>query len=249
MASDIKIGRNRTGFSSAPAPEEVLQGSARGAAIPEGDERDLAQLRMEYVMEADPVGSMPPLETAEADAPADGEPASGTAVLLDKLGERLAFERGGVRLYEALLVKCQSGLSGGDIVSLDRLKEIHNEEAQHFQLVSDAIESLGGDPTVQTPCADVIGVETMGLVQVLNDPRTTLAQSMNAILTAELSDNAAWELLIALARETGAEDLVKEFEQALAHEEEHLRQVKTWMERLMLAEAKPDTARSRQEAH
>jgi ferritin-like protein len=233
MASDIKLGHNRTGVAS--APEALLQGTPRGSP-PAGDERDLAQLRMEHVMEADPVGSMPApfMEEREAD---EGEPASGIDVLLDKLGERLAFERGGTRLYEALMVKCQAGLSGSDLVSLDRVKEIRAEEAQHFELVAEAIESLGGDPTAQTPCADVIGVETMGLVQVLTDPRTTLPQCVNAILTAELSDNAGWELLIVLAREVGADDMVNDFETALVHEREHLEQVRTWMEQLTLAEA------------
>jgi bacterioferritin (cytochrome b1) len=236
MASDIKIGTNRTGMATAPA--ELLQGSPRGLAPAEpGDEKDLAQLRMEYAMEAEPVGSMP-ASAMEGDMAAAGKPASGGVVLLDKLGERLAFERGGVRLYEALLLRYQAGISGAEIVSMDRVNHILEEEAQHFELVAEAIEFLGADPTVQTPCADVIGVENMGLVQVLNDPRTTLSQCVNAILTAELSDNAAWELLIVLAREIGANDMAKNFESALAHEQEHLEQVKTWMEQLTLAEAR-----------
>jgi bacterioferritin (cytochrome b1) len=207
--------------------------------MPENEEPSLAELRMEYVIEADPVGSMPPRISEEVGAATEeGTPAIGVDVLLDKLGERLAFERGGTRLYEALLVKCQAGLSGGDIVSVDRVKQIHDEEAQHFQVLVDAIESLGGDPTVQTPCADVIGVASMGLIQVVTDPRTTLPQCVNALLAAELSDNAGWELLITLARDVGADDLAREFENALVHEEEHLEQVKTWMEQLTLAEAK-----------
>jgi hypothetical protein len=61
---------------------------------------------------------------------------------------------------------------------------------RHFELVRCTIEMMGCDPTAQTPCADLVGVETLGLVQVLTDPRTTVAQCMNAILTAELADNA-----------------------------------------------------------
>ena len=45
---------------------------------------------------------MPASEEADAD-----EEEAGMAVLLDKLSERLAFERMGTRLYEALLNKCE----------------------------------------------------------------------------------------------------------------------------------------------
>ena len=64
--------------------------------------------------------------------------------------------------------------------------------------VGAAIQSLGGDPTAQTPAADVTGVEGMGLMQVLTDPKTTVAQALHAILVAEMTDNAAWEELIEL---------------------------------------------------
>lgn len=45
-------------------------------------------------------------------------------------------------------------------------------------MLSEAIVDMGGDPTAQTPCADVSAVAAMGLIQVLTDPRTTLAQGL-----------------------------------------------------------------------
>jgi hypothetical protein len=98
--------------------------------------------------------------------------------------------------------------------------------------------SRGADPTAQTPCADLTGVESSGLVQSLNDPRTTVAQGLHSILIAELADNAAWELLIELANGTGQTQLVEQFSAALAEEQEHLQQVRTWVQQLTLAEAK-----------
>jgi hypothetical protein len=89
-----------------------------------------------------------------------------------------------------------------------------------------------------TPCADVTGVATMGLMQVLNEPRTTLAQALNAILIAELADNAGWDMLISLARETGNEAIAERFREPLQHEADHLAQVKMWLEQLTSAEAK-----------
>jgi rubrerythrin len=151
-------------------------------------------------------------------------------ILLDKLGERLAFERTGTRLYDALITKCEVMLDDQISMTIDDLAGIRADEARHFLMLSDAIESLGGDPTSQTPSADMVGVEAMGLVQVLNDPRTSLAQSLHAIVTAELSDKAGWETLIALADEHELSDMVNDFTLALDQEREHLALVQTWYE-------------------
>jgi rubrerythrin len=123
------------------------------------------------------------------------------------------------------------------VVDLGTLLEIR-KEARHFELLRQTLTSMGADPTAQTPCADVTAVESMGLVQVITDPRTTVAQSIHAILIAELSDNAAWELLMALARDTGNEQLATDFTEALRAEERHLAQVRSWMEALTLSDAK-----------
>jgi hypothetical protein len=92
---------------------------------------------------------------------------------------------------------------------------------------------MGGDPTAMTPCADVVGTATMGIMQVVTDPRTTLAQSLNAMLSAELTDNAGWELLAALAEDAGETELAGRFLGALAQEQEHLAIVKGWLTQLV----------------
>ena len=148
------------------------------------------------------------------------------AVLMDKLGERLAFERAGTRLYDALMVKCAADAS--KIVSSKDIRHIRDEEAVHFALVGAAIQSLGGDPTAQTPCADVTGVEGAGLMQVLNDPKTTVAQALHAILVAEMVDNAAWDELIELTEQAGNDDLLARFVKARDEEQEHLDKVQAW---------------------
>jgi hypothetical protein len=95
------------------------------------------------------------------------------------------------------------------------------------------MQQMGGDPTAQTPCADSIATASMGLIQVLTDPRTTLAQCLNAILTAELTDNAGWELLITLAEDAGETELAGRFLGALAEEQEHLAIVRGWLTALV----------------
>jgi ferritin-like protein len=223
---------------------ELLQGSARSMPTSEGDEGRLAAIRAEYVREADPLGSVPPPGTVKGVFKAGADMLTGNRaqVLLDKLGERLAFERGGTRLYEALIMKCLAAPNGQEVVRLSVLEEIHRDEAQHFELVRSAIEDLGGDPTAMTPCADVTGVQSLGLVQTINDPRTSIAACVQTILIAELTDNAGWELLIRLAQEMGHDELVLEFQKALAAESRHLAVVNGWLEQLTLSEAKVLTA-------
>ena len=242
MAKETKLGMNRTGMQMSPKnSQELLQGSERSMPTSEGDEGALAAIRGAYIQDADGLGSVPPPGTMKGVLKSGVQMLSGhrEQVFIDKLGERLAFERGGTRLYEALIIKrLGAGAEQAKVVDLDKLQQIHSEEGRHFELVRQAIESLGGDPTAQTPCADLVGVQSMGLVQALNEPRTTLAQGVNTVLIAELTDNAGWELLITLASELGHSELAERFSHALAAERQHLATVKGWLEQLTLAESK-----------
>jgi rubrerythrin len=226
------VGMNRTGVQMSPLDTKAMlqdDGSVRGEG---GDEAASAELRTTYIAESDGVGSIP-LPTTVTGAVTRGVhmlKGDSPQILLDKLGERLAFERTGTRLYDALIIKCEVMLDDQISMTIEDLEGIRADEARHFLMLSDAIESLGGDPTAQTPSADMVGVEAMGLVQVLNDPRTSMAQSLHAIVTAELSDKAGWETLIALADEHELSDMVNDFTLALDQEREHLALVQTWYE-------------------
>jgi rubrerythrin len=236
-----KLGKNRTGIDMSPIDSsETLQGSERSMPTSEGDEGALAAIRADYIREADPVGSVPPPGTLKGALKTGAQMLSGNRaeVLLDKLGERLAFERGGTRLYEALITKCIAGVEGSDMLQMDVLERIHNEEMRHMELLRSMIESMGADPTAMTPCADVTGVASMGLIQVLTDPRTTLAQCLDAMLIAELTDTASWEMLIGLMEQTGNDQFVSQMAQALDAEQDHLLTVKQWLKQLTLKEAK-----------
>jgi tRNA isopentenyl-2-thiomethyl-A-37 hydroxylase MiaE len=242
MEKETKLGKNRTGMQASPSDsKELLQGSERSMPTTEGDEGALAAVRGEYVKEADALGSVPPPATMKGMLKTTVQMVTGNRaqVFVDKLGERLAFERGGTRLYETLIMKCLARQAEtGQVVNLRKLQEIHDEELRHFHLVRQAIEDLGGDPTAMTPCADLVGVQSMGLVQAMNEPRTTLAQDLNTALVAELADNAGWELLITLARELGQDELAESFTTALAKEQDHLATIKNWLEQLTIADAK-----------
>jgi rubrerythrin len=226
-----QMGMNRTGVQMSPIDAAAMQGDdnvpIRGAP---GDERALLDAREAYILDADAIGSLPVPGTVAGAVSLGMHMLKGDRpqVLLDKLGERLAFERTGTRLYDALLAKCDVVDGGPAGMTRDHVAGIRRDEARHFLLLKEAIESLGGDPTAQTPSADVTGVESQGIVQVLYDPRTSLAQSLHALLTAELADRAGWETLIALAGETGQDDLVAGFTLALEDEHRHLALVQAW---------------------
>lgn len=77
----------------------------------------------------------------------------------------------------------------------------------------------------------------MGILQVITDPRTTLAQSLQALLTAEMTDNAAWELLLELAEKGGHDDMIEPFKEALTAEQEHEATIKQWLRKMVMEEA------------
>lgn len=228
---------NRTGIMTNPQlSAELINGAEETEPDSEGDAADLAAIRADYLNEFVPIGS-PPL-ILEAEEGENPSPLEGMAVLLDKLGERLAFERQGTRLYQAVLQKCEAmNVEDSAGPSIDDLQHICDEELEHFKLLQKAITKLGGDATVQTPCADVAGVLSMGMVQVVSDPRTTVPQMLQALLTAELADNDGWQLLQDLAAELGADDLEEQCRQCFDQEQEHLEKVRAWLLSMTLDQA------------
>jgi hypothetical protein len=215
--------------------------------------------RLTYINESEAVGSIPPPASMKGMLKAGMAKMKGGApsIFMDKIGERIAFERGGTRLYDALITKYQAVDAMGEEVlvpadqlpsmdgvaaapgsiagerPLETLMRIRNEELEHFKMLGLAMVKMGGDPTAQTPCADVQATASMGIIQVVTDPRTTLAQCLNVMLTAELTDNAGWELLIQLAEEAGETELAGRFLGALGQEQEHLAIIKGWLTMLV----------------
>lgn len=231
MQPEITLGKNRTGIKASPLDAGDLREQV-GHQLTVGQPPVTAeQLRMDYMRESEAVGSVPPPANVRGMVGATAQALAGHRmhVLLDKLAERAAFERGGVRLYDTMLLKA-AGVDRlpGDM-SIDALQDIRDDEAAHFALLAESIERLGGDSTTMTPCADVQGVQGMGLFQAINDPRTTLAQSLETLLSAELIDNASWELLIELAQGFGQDELANEFSHALANEQRHEARVRSWL--------------------
>ena len=244
MAKAAELGKNRTGIDMSPTDaERMISGAQELTRSSSGDGKSgIAAFERQYIAEAEPIGSVPIPGTLRGALKTGAKKATGKnpEVFLNKLGERLAYERTGVRLYESVITKVEAAdqLHPAGPVTVDELQQIRDEEMQHFQLLSDVVESLGADPTALTPAANVSAVATMGIPKVLNDPRTTIAQCLDALLTLELTDNAAWELLIKLADDMGLKDASEQFQRALEQEREHLMTVRSWLEEMMTTEAR-----------
>ncbi len=119
---------------------------------------------------------------------------------------------------------------------LDEPRHFCDEEAEHFRMVSECVTKLNGDPTAQTSAADAAAVASAGVLQVVSDPRADLFQSLNALLAAELIDNAGRELLIMLSENCGHTQLVDQFRKSLQEEDEHLSSVTRWIKEMAVAQ-------------
>ena len=242
MKTPNDIGMNRTGIKTSPVDSKAAIAAAeKTEETSTGGESRIAEVRLELARRGEPVGSMPPPATLKGVAKTAVTLVKGESptLLLNLLGERLAFERTGVRLYQALIDKLPAFTGDGGAVgpSVADLRGIQEDELRHVEVCRAAIEKLGGDPTAVTPGADVAGVAASGILQVVCDPRAQLADSLTAILTAELVDNDSWDLLVRLTRGLGQGALAEGFALAADEERVHLSRVRAWVASMIMREA------------
>jgi rubrerythrin len=236
-----ELGMNRTGIQTSPVnSKKTIEGAEKFPPDIPGDASSIARERQVYAQQSENLGSVPPPGTLKGMAKTAVDMLKGgrSTVFIDKLGQRAGFERTGVRLYEAALSKLDvfGTWKGGP--SREQLEKIRLDELSHFALVKRSIEKLGGDPTALTPAADLQANMSEGVPRMLADPRVNLLQSLDGLLTAELVDNASWELLIELARELGHNELAEDFQRALDVEQEHLALVRSWIAAGTMLEAR-----------
>ena len=234
MKESPEFGMNKTPTQLHPImTKNMVEGYSEFPPHAEDTSKEAFDLRKDYIENSGQLGSVPMPATFRGAVSTGAQALKGNSpsVLTDKLGERLAYERSGVRLYDAFLTKCKAALPNLDTTLLE---QIRNEEAEHFALVRNCIVAMGGDPTAQTPCADASAMAAMGLMQLINDPRSSIPQCLQAVLMAELTDVAAWDLLIKIAEDAGLDNFAKEFAGAKLAEDRHLEIVKTWLEKITL---------------
>lgn len=213
-------GDNHTGITLHPElVAEMIEGTTEFGPTSRGGAEALATVRARIARESAPAATMPPAK----DVPIERLP------ILDKLGARLAFERTGTRLYEALISKhdAYGSFRGGP--SRADLERIRDEEQRHLLTAQHLIVRFGGDPTVVTPTANLQAVVTYGIHQVLVDPRTTLMECLDAIIVAELTDHESWEQLVRAVAPFGDKQAEAQIRDAERVETEHMTKVRSWL--------------------
>lgn len=239
MATPTSTGTNRTGMDMSPVHAKEILEISKEHAPPSGDQSPLAHMRRDFYASAQPVGTVPPPGSLKGVAKTALEALKGhkPTVLIDKLGERLAFERVGVRLYESVLTKFDALGTWDGGPTREQLMQNRDEELAHFEMVKQYIQRLGADPTAMTPSADVAAVIITGVLKTITDARTTLAQALQALLVAERTDIEGWQGLIQLAEELSQDAMVSDFREAEQAEQRHGAWVRQWLDARMLQDA------------
>ncbi len=142
--------------------------------------------------------------------------------LVDTLSERWLFEKRSIELYDAVIDKLERH---GHHAEGRQLRRYREQEEEHCRLLESYIEKLGGSTTHATPSQRPVELEARAFQAIVGEARGP-AQLLHVILAAELEDNASWELLIGLAQEAGAHELIDAFDHAMRQEREHLSGVK-----------------------
>jgi rubrerythrin len=144
--------------------------------------------------------------------------------LVDRLCERLAVETGGVDIYQAAIAKID------DPTIAARLKHFMQEEANHRDLLTAYLDKLGVENR-DTPSARLARLEGQAYLKVIGEA-TTPVQVINVLLTIELMDENAWEMIVNLGRDIHDDEMVRTLNGALKSEKEHLRGVRGIMAQL-----------------
>jgi bacterioferritin (cytochrome b1) len=143
------------------------------------------------------------------------------AKVIDLLSERLAFERAGVKLYDTLLGRLRASDDPALKSLLGHVKEHREQEKEHEEWLEEQIRALGGDAHVPTEQSLLVQAESEGIERVMRRDEK-IAHDFHALLTAELADNAGWDLLVQIADEFGDSEAKREFKKRLHTEEQHL---------------------------
>ena len=221
---------NRTGIQVSPAlAKKMTEGATKGVPEAFEDMESITQMRLEYSSDAEPVGTLArPAGKVKSKAP---------AILLDLLGERMAFERAGVRLYELLLIKIAAAHVHKGGPTVNEIEHFRDDELRHFGMCVNAIRELGADPTSITPSADISSVASSGVLHVIADPRTTLTQALQGMRIIELADQEAWASLVDLVERLELTRMAEDFQGALFEENLHMRRVRAWIESAIAGQA------------
>jgi len=141
--------------------------------------------------------------------------------VIDVLTERLTFERAGVKLYDSILQNMRASSNPEIARMLPTMKEHRDQEKEHVEWLEAQIRGLGGDAHGKTEMSELVAAESAGVEKVVMHDKD-LVHQFHGLLTAELVDNAGWELLLELADDADDAEARREIRKRCHEEEEHL---------------------------
>lgn len=153
--------------------------------------------------------------------------------VIDLLTERLQYERTAVALYDAIMPKMRSSADPEIVKMLPQMMEHREQEKEHEEWLEEQIRNLGGDTHAETEMSKLSTLESEGIGKVVLDGDPNIAHLFHALLSAELVDNAGWDLLVDLADEADDRDAKRSFKKRLHEEEDHLVFVRKALEKFM----------------
>jgi rubrerythrin len=120
-------------------------------------------------------------------------------LLMERLSEFLAVEKGGVKLYEAAIEQVRNP----DV--LNRFREFYQQTRRHVEILTRVITSLGGDPMHISARARVAEEKAQALLKTMTvsdgmRPEEAEINAIENIVIAETKDHADWQLLSHIAR-------------------------------------------------
>src|SRR5437763_889005 len=118
----------------------------------------------------------------------------GHNLLMDKLSEFLAVEKGGVKLYQTAIQQVR------DTDVLNRFREFYDQTRKHVEILSRVITSLGGNPMHMSDGAKVAETKAEALLRSMTqsdgmNPQEAEINAIDNIVIAETKDHADWQLL------------------------------------------------------
>jgi hypothetical protein len=223
-------GTNRTGVRAASQrAKELRQATDSCQPTPPGDTFAVRSERLRWLKTSPPVGSPP--QAGGRLRPLSPARRAHERVLLDVLGERLGQARTFARLQELARLHLEAHGPSAETPPLEGLEELRRQTLVHLDVVREAITQAGGDATQLTPSARVHATAASGLLQVVADPRTSVRHVLEMLLIASLTDNAGWEVLVPLLRESGHREQAERFEEAHRTAAFQLATLRGWLER------------------
>ena len=159
-------------------------------------------------------------------------------MLMDKLSEFLAVEKGGAKLYQTALQQVR------DPDVLNKFREFYEQTKRHEEILTKVIRDLGGDPSYMSHGAKIAEQKAEALLKTMTmtdgmSPRQAELNAMENIILAETKDHADWVLLNKIAHRTSDSKISNILKPAVnevePQENEHLTWPTEAMTRLALA--------------